>query len=324
MAQQGSGGAGGSARKTRGLGKGLAALFGEAAQQGQGAAAPGGAAEAVAGEAAPAAVEGLPGARPVPIERIHPNLEQPRRHYDEEALQALADSIAEQGVLQPLVVRPHPEKPGEYQIVAGERRWRAAQRASVDLLPVVVRRLDDRQMLELAIVENVQREDLTPLEEAEAYQRLTREFGYSQEKIAKAVGKSRSHIANMQRLLALPPPVKELITGGQLSAGHGRALLAAPQPAQLAREAVSGGWSVRELERRAQKASQRPAGKPRPRRSAGKDADTLHLERDLTLSLGLKVAIEHHGGPGVLHLHYGSLEQLDDLIARLRRPPRGD
>ncbi len=301
-------------KKARGLGKGLAALFGEAADQ-----AASDAKETAAGESGPGG-----GGRLIPIEHLHPNLTQPRRHYDEAALEALTASIAEQGVLQPLVVRAHPEKAGEFQIVAGERRWRAAQRAQLAELPVVVRVLDDRQTLELAIVENVQREDLTALEEAEAYQRLTGEFGYSQEQIAKAVGKSRSHIANMQRLLALPPPVKTLITEGKLSAGHGRALLAAPQPSQLAREAVSGGWSVRELERRAQQAAKRSPGKPRPRRIAGKDADTLHLERDLTLALGLKVAIEHHGGPGVVHLHYSSLEQLDDLIARLRRSPRGD
>jgi ParB family chromosome partitioning protein len=176
-------------------------------------------------------------------------------------------------------------------------------------------------MLELAIVENVQREDLTALEEAEAYQRLGSEFGYSQEQIAKAVGKSRSHIANMQRLLALPPPVKTLMGEGKLSAGHGRALLAAPNPAQLGREAVEAGWSVRELERRAQQAAKKPPGKARARRGAGKDADTLKLEHDLTMALGLKVVLNHHGQGGVLELRYQTLEQLDDLMARLRRTP---
>jgi len=295
--------------KPQALGRGLAALFGDGGDGGTPATAAG----------APAA-----GQRQAPIEHLHPNLQQPRRHYDEAALEALTLSVAEQGVLQPLVVRPHPQKAGEFQIVAGERRWRAAQRAGLAELAVVVRQLDDRQSLEFAIVENVQREDLTPLEEAEAYQRLTAEFGHSQEQIAKAVGKSRSHIANTLRLLALPPPVKGLITEGRLSAGHGRALLTVPQPAQLAREAVERGWSVRELERRAQKAARRAPGKPRPRRGAAKDADTLRLEHDLTLALGLKVALEHHGEGGILQLHYRTLEQLDDLMARLRRDPAGD
>lgn len=294
--------------KARGLGRGLAALFGE-----EPALPPAGAPAATGG--------GGGGPRQVPIEHLHPNLQQPRRHYDEPALEALAASIREQGVLQPLVVRPHPEKGGEFQIVAGERRWRAAQRAQLAELPVVVRELDDRQTLELAIVENVQREDLTPLEEAEAYQRLTGEFGYSQEQIAKAVGKSRSHIANMQRLLALPHPVKQMITEGQLSAGHGRALLMAPNPAQLAREAVSGGWSVREMERRAQQAAKKAPGRPKLRKVSGKDADTQALERDLTLAVGVKVTIDHQGGGGVVGLHYRTLEQLDDLILRLRHTP---
>jgi ParB family chromosome partitioning protein len=302
-------------KRRRGLGRGLAALLGDQPP----AEAPAQARSATSDGAGPGA--GTGGALQVPIEQLHPNLGQPRQHYDEAALDALTQSIAEQGVLQPLIVRPHPAQPGEFQIVAGERRWRAAQRAHLVRLPVIVRQLDDRQMLELAIVENVQREDLTALEEAEAYQRLGSEFGYSQEQIAKAVGKSRSHIANMQRLLALPPPVKTLMGEGKLSAGHGRALLAAPNPAQLGREAVEAGWSVRELERRAQQAAKKPPGKARARRGAGKDADTLKLEHDLTMALGLKVVLNHHGQGGVLELRYQTLEQLDDLMARLRRTP---
>lgn len=298
------------AKRKRGLGRGLAALLGDTPEAEQGTTESSISSESLGGTA-----------RPVPIELLHPNLTQPRQHYDEEALEALTQSIAEQGVLQPLIVRPHPERAGEFQIVAGERRWRAAQRAQLAELPVVVRAIDDRQMLELSIVENVQREDLTALEEAEAYQRLTAEFGYSQDQIAKAVGKSRSHIANMQRLLALPPPVKALITEGKLSAGHGRALLAAPNPTQLARESVERGWSVREVERRSQQAAKKPPGKARPRRASGKDADTMKLEHDLTLALGLKVSISHHGPGGVLELRYASLEQLDDIVARLRRVP---
>jgi ParB family chromosome partitioning protein len=302
-------------KRRRGLGRGLAALLGD-----QPPAEPPARASATTSDGGePAGHAG--GTRQVPIEQLHPNLGQPRQHYDEEALAALTQSITEQGVLQPLIVRPHPDQPGEFQIVAGERRWRAAQRAHLVRLPVIVRQLDDRQMLELAIVENVQREDLTALEEAEAYQRLGHEFGYSQEQIAKAVGKSRSHIANMQRLLALPPPVKALMGQGKLSAGHGRALLAAPNPAQLGSEAVEAGWSVRELERRAQQAAKKPPGKAKARRSAGKDADTLKLEHDLTMALGLKVVLNHHGAGGVLELRYQTLEQLDDLVARLRRVP---
>ena len=303
------------AKRRRGLGRGLAALLGDQPATAAEPQAP----AATLDSAAPGRQSA--GTRLVPIELIHANYSQPRQHYDEAALDALTQSIAEQGVLQPLIVRPHPERSNDFQIVAGERRWRAAQRANLSELPVIVRELDDRQVLELAIVENVQREDLTALEEAEAYQRLGTEFGYSQEQIAKAVGKSRSHIANMQRLLALPPPVKTLMAEGQLSAGHGRALLAAPNPAQLAREAIDGGWSVRELERRAQQAAKKPPGKARTRRAAGKDADTMKLEHDLTLALGLKVAIRHHDGAGVLELRYSSLEQLDDLVARLRRGP---
>ncbi len=309
----------GDPKKARGLGRGLAALFGEAA-----------AAEPVAtvSAAAASASSVASGPRQIPIEHLHPNLDQPRRHFEEEALEALAASLKEQGVLQPLMVRPHPDRKGEYQIVAGERRWRAAQRAQLAELPVVIRQLDDRQTLEIGIVENVQREDLSPLEEAEAYQRLTGDFGYSQEQIAQAVGKSRSHIANMQRLLGLPFTIKEMITDGKLSAGHGRALLAAPDPVQLAKEAVQGGWSVREMERRAQQAA-RPGpsgGKASGRLSAraagaGKDADTLALERDLTLAIGMKVEIDHQGGSGVVRLHYNTLEQLDDVIMRLRQTP---
>lgn len=307
--------AGGEGKKARALGRGLAALFGETPAEPAAAAAP---------AAAPAAPGGGP--RQIPIEHLHPNLDQPRRHFEEAALEALAASLREQGVLQPLMVRPHPEKQGEYQIVAGERRWRAAQRAQLAALPVVVRTLDDRETLEIAIVENVQREDLSPLEEAEAYQRLTSDFGYSQEQIAKAVGKSRSHIANTQRLLALPFTVKEMIAEGRLSAGHGRALLAAPDPVPLAKEAAKAGWSVREMERRAQQAARpsagRGAGRPGARPSdGGKDADTLALENDLTLAVGMKVEIEHQGGSGRVRLHYNTLEQLDDIIMRLRQTP---
>ncbi len=290
--------------KKQGLGRGLSALFGEE--------------DASAGQESEVAGSGT---KSLPIDLLQPNHTQPRRHYDEEALEALAQSIAQQGVLQPLVVRPHPSTAGQYEIVAGERRWRAAQRAKLDALPVIVRDLDDRTTLEIALVENVQREDLTPLEEAEAYRRLIEEFGHSQGDLGKAVGKSRSHIANTLRLLALPEPIKRALEQGRLSAGHGRALLTAENPVALAETAMSEGWSVRETERRAQAANSSPTPRPRSAsKPADKDADTLALERDLSYALGLNVVLEHRGEAGRLLLHYTNLDQLDDLIARLRGP----
>lgn len=295
-------------KKARGLGRGLAALLGEGGQ----------AATAVATGAAPSVASMA--AREVPIERVHPNLRQPRQHYDEAALQALTDSITAQGILQPLVVRPHPERPGDFELVAGERRWRAAQRARLTQVPVVVKELDDRTVLELALVENLQREDLTALEEADAYQRLMSDFGHNQETIAKAIGKSRSHVANTVRLLALPPAVKQLMVDGRLTAGHARALLTASDPVALAQEAVAKALTVRDVERRAQEAAKRP----RPvKRAITKDADTKAMERDLSSRLGLKVELQHRAGDekGALVLHYTTLEQLDDLVARLNHAP---
>ncbi|MEO1194190.1 MAG: ParB/RepB/Spo0J family partition protein [Pseudomonadota bacterium] len=294
-----------TSKKQRGLGRGLSALFGEEEV-----------AEALNAEA------GLAGSRAIAIDLLHPNADQPRRHYDEEALQALSQSITRQGVLQPLVVRPHPEKTGQYEIVAGERRWRAAQLAKLAELPALVRDLDDRTTLEIALVENVQREDLTPLEEAEAYRRLVEDFGHGHKEIAKAVGKSRSHIANSLRLLSLPAPIKQLLTEGKLTAGHARALLTADDDLDLAKAAVAEGWSVRELERRVQQAGANGKAAPsaaRPSRGSDKDADTRALEEELALVLGLKVDLAHQGAGGQLTLHYQSLEQLDDVISRLRR-----
>ncbi len=295
--------------KKQGLGRGLSALFGE---------------EAIAGLSAKqsgAEIQST-GGKAIAIDLLHPNLTQPRRHYDEDALKALAQSIAQQGVLQPLVVRPHPQQVGHYEIVAGERRWRAAQRAKLAALPAVIRELDDRATLEIALVENVQREDLTPLEEAEAYRRLIEDFSYGHTDLGKAVGKSRSHIANTLRLLGLPDQIKQAVEQGRLSAGHGRALLTSENPIALAEAAMSEGWSVRETERRAQMPGS--SGTPRPRgasRSAPKDADTLALEQDLSLTLGLKVRLDHRGSGGQLSLQYATLDQLDDLIARLRGVP---
>ncbi len=303
-----------SPKKARGLGRGLSALFGDEAPT----APPKAPTErAPAVQAAP--VEASKANRQVAIDLLHPNRSQPRRIYDAETLQALSDSIARQGVLQPLLVRPHPSQDGHFEIVAGERRWRAAQQAKLSELPVVVRELDDRTTLEMALVENIQREDLTPLEEAEGYRRLIDEFGHAQSEIAKAVGKSRSHVANMLRLLGLPEPIKRLLEEGALSAGHARALLGVEGAAAIAEAAASEGWSVREVERRAkQPAPSGGARPPGPPKGAAKDADTLALENDLSLALGLKVVLDHRGAGGQMTLHYASLDQLDDLVSRLR------
>ncbi len=302
-----------SPKKARGLGRGLSALLGDETK----APAPKKAA------AEPPAVEETPAApkanRHVAIDLLHPNAAQPRRVYDDEALQALSDSIAQQGVLQPLLVRPHPNQTGHFEIVAGERRWRAAQQAKLSELPVVVKDLDDRATLEMALVENIQREDLLPLEEAEGYRRLVEEFGHAQSEVAKAVGKSRSHVANMLRLLGLPEQIKRLLAEGALSAGHARALVGVDNAASIAETAVSEGWSVREVERRAKQPM--PSGGARPpgsTKGGSKDADTQALENDLSLALGLKVVLDHRGAGGQMTLHYSSLDQLDDLVSRLR------
>jgi ParB family transcriptional regulator, chromosome partitioning protein len=281
----------------RSLGRGLSALLGE--------------------EASPQQA----GVKTVPVERLHPGRFQPRRHFDEESLSALAQSIAAQGVLQPLLVRRHPSRADEYEILAGERRWRAAQRARLHEVPVIVRDVSDRDALELALVENVQREDLNALEEAEGYQRLIAEFAYTQEALAQRVGKSRSHVANTIRLLSLPDEVKRLVEDGRLSAGHARALLSAKDPVELAQHAVKSGMSVRQVESAVQSALRHrdgaganPAHEP--------DPNVVALERELATALGMRVAV-HAGanGRGELAVRYRSLEQLDDLVARLKTAP---
>ena len=264
----------------------------------------------------------------LPIESIHPNAKQPRHSFPSDALQSLAESIAANGVLQPILVRRHPQRPDEYEIVAGERRWRAAQMAKVHKVPVVIREMDDGRALELALVENLQREDLTPVEEAEAYKRLMDQFGHSQDALGKAVGKSRSHIANSLRLLSLSDPIKQLIEDGSLSAGHARALIGIDGAETMANEIVTRGLSVRETEAlvRARKGDSAPrssGGRPTaPKAAVHKDADTLSLERQLSEMLGLKVAIDvrNRDGSGSLTIQYQTLEQLDDVIERLNRP----
>ena len=294
--------AGGQTRQ-RGLGKGLAALLGETME--------------------PAATGARPGTLlSIPIEHLTPHPDQPRQHFDEAEIESLAASIREKGVVQPLVVRPGAggDDGAPYEIVAGERRWRAAQRAGLHELPAVVRELNDSESIEIALVENLQRRDLNPLEEASAYRRLIRDFDHRQEDVASALGKSRSHVANTVRLLDLPKPVKALVEGGTLSAGHGRALLAAPDPAALAETVVRLRLTVRQTE-----ALVRRAGEARTRQAKPRTADpnVKALQDYLSRALGLKVTIDpaRGGDGGRMTIAYKQPEQLDALIGRLRAGP---
>jgi ParB family chromosome partitioning protein len=249
----------------------------------------------------------------VPIEFLEPSPLQPRRSFAENELEALADSIRAKGVMQPLLVRPAGESGTRYEIVAGERRWRAAQLAGLHELPVLVRTLSDRETLEVALIENVQRQDLSPLEEAEGYRRLIDDFGHTQDALAGAVGKSRSHIANLLRLLGLPEQVRRMLEEGALSAGHARALLCAGEPEALARSVVARGLNVRQTEALVRTESLRAAGPGKGER----DPNTATLERDLSARLGLKVSIKAKGGGGTLSIAFGSSDQLDGLIRSL-------
>ncbi len=287
----------GQARR-RSLGMGLAALLGGEREL----------VGAVTGVPAPHAVE------IVPIEFLRPSPLQPRRRFAEEELDGLARSIREKGLLQPLLVRQVPDGTPGYEIVAGERRWRAAQRAGLHELPVQVRTLADREVLELALVENLQRADLGPLEEARAYRRLIDEFGHDPEEIGAALGRSRSHIANTLRLLALPEPVAALLEEGRLSAGHARALLGAADPVGLAGEVVRRELSVRETEALVRASAERAA---RQRASRRRDPNLVAAEQRLSLRLGLPVAIQPAAKGGRLSIRYSSLDQLDALLRRL-------
>lgn len=281
----------------RRLGRGLAALIGEIDKPAERAAKP------VASD------------RNLPIELVSPNPRNPRRHFAEGELDDLSQSIREHGVVQPVVVRPI-ENGSRYEIIAGERRWRAAQKAGLTEVPVIVRDVSDRIALELAIVENVQRADLNPLEEALGYQQLIDEHGYSQADLGQVIGKSRSHVANTLRLLRLPESVRTMLAGGALSAGHARTLVTAENPEKLARRIVDGGLSVRQAEALAQE----PEGQPAKRREPPeKDADTMALEKLLSDSTGLKVAITHHQKGGELRIAYRTLDQLDELCRRLKQ-----
>ncbi|WP_425995249.1 ParB/RepB/Spo0J family partition protein [Caulobacter sp. DWR1-3-2b1] len=293
----------GMAEGRRGLGRGLSALLGEI-------------------DSAPAQAPGerLGGANEAPIELLRRNPDQPRRSFREEDLVELSNSIREKGILQPILVRPAPGAAGEYQIVAGERRWRAAQRAGLRTVPIMVRELDDLAVLEIGIIENVQRADLNILEEALSYRVLMDKFDRTQENIAQTIGKSRSHVANTLRLLALPDEVQQHLVSGELSAGHARAIAAAEDPAALAREIIGKGLSVRDTEALARKTPDaRPSKNKGGRPPRVKDTDTQALESDLSSVLGLDVVIDHRDGAGQLTISYATLEQLDDLCNRLTR-----
>jgi ParB family chromosome partitioning protein len=260
---------------------------------------------------------GEAGPRSLPIDLVQRNPQQPRKHFDEGDLAELAGSIRTHGVLQPILVRPIPG--GKFEIVAGERRWRAAQRAGLHTIPAVVRELNEVEVLEIAIVENVQRTDLNPIEEAQGFQALIDRFGRTQEEIAEAVGKSRPHIANMLRLLKLPEDLQEMVRDGRLSSGHARAILTAPDQRALAQRAIKEGLNVREVERLAQQAKDEKHGPRVTTGGDGKSADTRALEQSLSNALGLEVTIsEKSGTAGEVKISYKSLEQLDDVIRRLQ------
>jgi ParB family transcriptional regulator, chromosome partitioning protein len=284
----------------RRLGRGLAALIGEIDRPSQ-------------PQEVKVATDGN-----VPIEFLSPNPRNPRRNFAEAELTDLAQSIREHGIVQPVVVRPSGEA-GRYEIIAGERRWRAAQRTGLAKIPVIVRDVNDRVALELAIIENVQRTDLNSVEEALGYQQLLEEHNYTQADLGQIIGKSRSHVANTLRLLKLPDPVRDMIVDGSLSAGHARTLVTADDPAGLARRIIEGGLSVRQAEALAQQPPQNDNGpRPAPKRSE-KDADTTALEKMLSDASGLKVAISHKDKGGEVRISYRTLEQLDELCRRLQQ-----
>jgi ParB family transcriptional regulator, chromosome partitioning protein len=281
-------------KRPSGLGRGLSSLLGEVAQE------------------APVGGGARTGIQMLPIASIEPHPGQPRRHFDEDALAELAQSISARGLIQPIVVRPNGHR---YQIVAGERRWRAAQKAQLHEVPVIVREFDDIETLEVALVENIQRQDLNAIEEADAYKRLIDEYGHTQDALGKLVHKSRSHVSNLLRLLDLPAPVRAMVASGELSMGHARALIGAADPEGLARQVVDRGLSVREAEKLA------GAAKPKSGRGKieykGSDADIEALERQLGDMLGLNVKIAHRPNGGVVSLSYSTLDQLDMICQRL-------
>jgi ParB family transcriptional regulator, chromosome partitioning protein len=291
-------------KRPTGLGRGLSALLGEIERE------------------APVALDGAApdGVRMVDVNRLRPLPNQPRKTFRDDALDELAESIKSRGMLQPIVVRD-PEHDGHYEIIAGERRWRAAQKAQIHQVPVIIREFDDVTALEIAIIENIQREQLNAWEEGEAYRRLIDDHGHTQEALGRIVGKSRSHVANLMRLRNLPLPVHDWLTAGEITMGHARALLGAEDPLVLGRMIVQRGLSVRETERLVKKA--KAPARTRSPRSGDRvgDPDLLALERQLTDMLGLKVKINHQARSGTMTLSYSSLEQLDMICQRLSGEP---
>ena len=282
------------------LGRGLAALIGDAGDE-------------------PAAGRGGP--RRAPIEFLRPNPRNPRKTFRDDELDELAASIRERGIIQPVIVRPVPRVADAYEIIAGERRWRAAQRAGLHEVPIVVVEVGDREALELAIVENVQRADLNALEEAQGYAQLGADYSYSHGDIARIVGKSRSHVANTLRLMGLPEHSRALLADGKISAGHARALLAVPDPDAIADRIVARGLSVRDVEKLGERAGQSPR-RGGAKAAAPVDADTRALEEKLGLDLGTRVTIRHSGDAGEIKIAFRDFDQLDDLCRRLSRPAR--
>ena len=299
--------------KQRGLGRGLSALLGDQDTNSPRTGAE--AAEARAAERGPETGKGLE----QPIELLVRNPDQPRRMFVEADIDELAASIREKGVLQPILVRPAPGQAGHYQIVAGERRWRAAQKAGLHTVPVIIRELDDLDVLEIGIIENIQRADLNPIEEARGYKVLQDRFGRTQDALAQVVGKSRPHIANMLRLLGLPESVQDHVLHGRLSAGHARALITSDKAEALAEEVIAKGLSVRQTEALVRDDQAGPKTPSAPKVRPQQNADTLSLEQDLQEALGLMVKLDDRGGKGELRLAYASLEQLDELCRKLMK-----
>lgn len=281
------------------LGKGLAALIGDMAH--------------IEGKRV---AESLNTIKRLPVDFVIANRQNPRRDFDSAALEELTNSVREKGVMQPLLVRPT-DDPNVFEIIAGERRWRAAQKAGLHEVPVLIREVDDKESLELAIIENVQRVDLNPLEEALGYGQLIEQFSYTQQDLAQVIGKSRSHVANTLRLLRLPDEVKDMLARGELTAGHARALITSDSPVELARQIVAGKLSVREAETLGQGQSEAAAKKKAASPGVEKDPDTIALERRLSDMLGLKVSIEHKELGGRVEIRYKTLEQLDSVCAKL-------
>ena len=289
--------------KKRGLGRGLSALMSDVTQE-----------IAPYVDQAPRRADFF-----VPVEQVQPNPDQPRRAFDDAALQELATSIAEKGVIQPLIVREHPTRTGIYEIVAGERRWRASQIAQLHDIPVIVRQYTDTEVLEVAIIENIQRADLNPIDEGAGYRQLMQKFGHTQEQLSSVLGKSRSHIANVIRLLSLPDGVRAYLVDGKLTAGHARTLIGHDDAQRLADHIVKTGMSVRDAEKIVKQGLTKAKTTKTINSVTGKDADTVQIEGELSAALGMKVSIDHASGTegGRLSVSYRNLDQLDDLLRAL-------